>query len=645
MRYIFLTGLACLLLFSCTSEKKEPTYDAQYLPDGVEVSRHRKFVPGGNSFQGQRLDPPFWWSDMEMPTLQLLLYDKDIGNDSVTCDYSGIEITEIHRVDNPNYLFLEIALSETVLPGTAHFSRLRNGIEEKRYAWELRRRIVLRGDIEPVNASDVVYLIMPDRFANGDTINDDISNMRQTGIDRSKMYFRHGGDLQGIIDHLDYISELGVTTIWLNPVLENDQPYASYHGYAMTDHYKIDPRFGDNELYRTLSQRCRELGMKLMMDVVPNHCGDHHWFIRDIPSADWVHQFNQFTRTNHNKAALVDPHAAEYDRRLMTRGWFDHSMPDLNHSNPFLAAYLIQNMIWWIEYAGLDGFRIDTYPYVEKEFLNQMILAIRRQYPGFPLIGETWTGEAAILAKFEEPVPDTTLDKSEFASMKDFPLCFSIHRTLTGQQGWDNGVHDLHRTLAQDFLYPDPNQHMTFLDNHDMDRFFTVVGENFNLWKSGVALLMTMRGIPSFYYGTELLMTGRANPDGLVRQDFPGGWEGDPFNKFYEEGRTEREQEAFQYFKTLASYRKNQTALTQGELIQFAPQGNSGIYGFLRRGLGQRVLVLLNISKDAKKIPMWQYREEIGEVIEVRDIINRRNYPMQDSLTIPAETTLVLELK
>ena len=402
---------------------------------------------------------------------------------------------------------------------------------------------------------------MPDRFANGDYSNDSFDDMLQSGINRGKMFFRHGGDLQGIIDHLDYLKELGVTALWLNPVLENDQPYASYHGYAITDHYNIDRRFGDNELYKTFVEKCHEKGIKVIMDIIFNHCGHEHWLIKDLPAEDWVHQWPEFTRSNFRASVINDPYASKTDTKKLLEGWFDYSMPDLNQQNERLANYLIQNTIWWVEYSGQDAYRIDTWFFPDQDFLSRWAKRMQQEFPRLGMYGETWAQMMSVQASFAEDSGLTDEYNSHLPGITDFQLNFAIEEALTQKQSWTGGAARLYYTLAQDYLYEDPLRNVIFLDNHDKSRFFSTIGEDIDKYKSGMAFLLTMRGIPSIYYGTELLFAAISDPDGKVRQDFPGGWKEDKINKFNVSGRTAAEKDAFEYVKKLANYRKNTPAL------------------------------------------------------------------------------------
>jgi glycosidase len=638
----------CILatgLLSCTQNAgKEEIFDTQYLPEGVEVSPYRAYSPTGENFQSPRVEPPFWWIGMQHQELELLIYDKDIAAMDVVIEHPGIQQLQTKRLENPNYLFVKLSIAPIAQPGKFIIELLENGESFKQLSYELKSRDFRPGRINPIDPSDVMYLIMPDRFANGDTTNDSIEGLRQTGIDRSKMYFRHGGDLQGIIDHLDYLNELGVTALWLNPVYENNQPYASYHGYAVTDHYKIDPRFGTNEKFIELAIACEEKGIKLIKDIIPNHSGDYHWFIQDIPSSDWIHQFETFTRSNHSHPTVNDPYAAEHDKSEFLKGWFDYSMPDLNQMHPQLANYLIQSYIWWIEYAGIDGYRIDTYHYSYLSFLKNLGERILLEYPDYIFFAESSAPTVAHLAHFtiESPIG---IDEPVLPSVLDFMVAAGIKECLTQKTGWTNGIHTLYTTIASDFLYNNPYLNVTFLDNHDSHRFLSVIGEDFKKWKAGLTLLLTTRGIPCLYYGTELLFKNFSDPDGKVRQDFPGGWPGDLTNKFEESGRNPIEQEAFEFTRALTHLRTKHNAFTYGKLVQYSPHGNEGIYVFFRSSDSENYMIAFNANPEAKEIDLARFAESILGAETGSNALSGDRVDLTVPLSVPGHTTLVIKIK
>ncbi len=624
------------------SADSEEEFDVQYLPEGVNRAEHRQYIPDGKNFQGARIRPPFWWTEMERDTLQLLIYDKNIRGSGLEIRQPGIEVLEVASLESPNYVFATILITSETRPGRFPIMLTRNGEVFKTYLYELKPRVSIPGRVEAVTSDDLMYMIMPDRFANGDSSNDSFDDMLQSGIDRSKMYFRHGGDLQGVVDHLDYLVDLGVSALWMTPILENDQPYASYHGYAITDLYEIDRRFGSNSDYVALSSRCQSRGIKLVKDLVFNHVGHMHWFIQDIPSSNWIHQFKTFTRSNHSSPVINDPYASSYDKKLMLNGWFDYSMPDLNQQNPFLAEYLIQNAIWWIEYAGVDGFRLDTYQYPDQDFMREMGRRVLKEYPGFYYFGETNVPQRSLQSSFVKGGP-VSPPNTVMPGLCDFQLNFALKNALSSEPQWGSGVYQIYYTLADDKLYADPSNNIIFLDNHDMDRIYAVLDYNKEKLKSALSLLMTLRGIPCVYYGTEFGFKNRANPDGKVRQDMPGGWADDARSVFEQSGRTLEEEEIYSHLKSLSVFRKSSDAIRNGVTTHYAPHGNGGIYTFFRTTESQTVMVVFNASSEDKNISTHPFAERLGTVRDAQDVLTEKWYDLTDSLLIPAFTTLVLE--
>lgn len=637
----FLRCLLCLLLPVLMTAQEEDQGDTQRIPDGVQRSQHQHYAPTGGKVDQARICPPNWWVGMQHNEIEVLLYDQDIAGLTVQLNYPGVQLKSTTRLANPNYLFVTLAISPTTAPGTFDIQLVRDGKRVKQYPYTLLARKSDPQRITQLDASDLIYLIMPDRFANGDPRNDVFPTMHQKEINREKMFFRHGGDLQGILDRLDYLEALGVTALWLNPVLENDQPYESYHGYAITDHYAVDQRFGDNALFERLTSACQERGIKMVMDIIHNHVGDKHWFIQDIPSEDWIHQWDRFTKTTYRAPTLMDPNASAYDQKRMSDGWFDHHMPDLNQQNPQLARYLIQNNIWWIEYAGVDAYRIDTYAYPDQAFMATWAKAMQKEYPQVHLFAETWVHGAAVQAQF---TADNFL-RGEYNShtpgVTDFQLYYAINEALQQKQGWTNGAARIYYTLAKDFLYEDPRRNVVFLDNHDLSRFYSVIGENDEKFKSGLAFLMTTRGIPMLYYGTEILLKNFTDPDGKVRQDFPGGWAEDKVNKFVAQGRTTKEQAIFSYVKKLANFRKTSPALTEGKLVQFVPE--DGIYVYFRIAASETVMVIMNTHEEATEIALDRYREGMGTKESATNIITGKRVDLRQKLSLQASETLILK--
>ncbi|NEU08602.1 glycoside hydrolase family 13 protein [Flavihumibacter sp. R14] len=588
-----------------------------------------------------RIEPAFWWAGMKNPKLQLIVHGANISSREVQLTYHGVTLKNIHKVENPNYLFLDLELAPDVQAGKFNISFKRKGEKALSYSYELKSRNQ-SAKAQGVTNKDFVYLIMPDRFANGDKTNDVISGMNETSLNRDSMYLRHGGDLQGIINHLDYLQELGVTTLWLNPVLENDQPKTSYHGYANTENYKIDRRYGSNELYRKLVDELHKRGMKMMKDLVHNHVGTEHWTITDLPSKDWVHQWPSFTKTSYKDQVLFDPYASQADRKTMTDGWFDKHMADLNQSNVFVRNYITQSHIWWVEYSGLDGFRLDTYAYNDAGYMAEWARAVSAEYPDLTYFGETWVHGIPNQAFFTEGNTINQNFDTGLQSVTDFQALWGINEALNGKFGWNEGVNKLYTTIASDFMYKDPTRLVVFLANHDLPRFFSVVNEDVKKYKMGIAWLLTTRGIPQFYYGDEILMKGLTNPDGLVRLDFKGGWQGDNDNKFSASGRSASENEAFNFVKKLAVYRKKSPVLQTGKLMQYVPE--NGVYVYFRYNADKTVMVVMNTNKEDTSVSTGRFSERIGKASKAVNLITDESVGLSDKLNIPAQTTSVFEL-
>ena len=638
---LFVCLLTLPVLLSSQAESIYNEDPEQRLPVGVEKPNYGIIPADGKNFSQSRIEPPFWWTGMEERKLEILIYDKNIGASVPEINYPGVRITEIYRPENPNYLFITVNIGKGAKPGKLDIRLTDNG-KVRSYPYELKKRKNNPLNHQGLTPADLVYLIMPDRFANGDPSNDSVKGMQQTGINRDKMFFRHGGDLRGIMNKLDYLEDLGVTALWLNPVLENDQPYESYHGYAISDHYNIDRRFGTNEDYVKLVEACHARGIKVIMDIIHNHVGDRHWFIQDLPARDWIHQYAEFTRTTYRAPTLMDPYASEYDKTLMTDGWFDHHMPDLNQRNPHLARYLTQNNIWWMEYSGQDAYRVDTYAYPDQEFMANWGAALQNEYPGTTFFGETWVHGPAVQAQFTEDNSLRSGYNSNLPAVTDFQLYYAVNEALTKPQGWTDGAARIYYTLAQDFLYAAPYRNVTFLDNHDLSRFFSVIGEDMNKFKSGISFLLTMRGTPMIYYGTEILMKNFTDPDGKVREDFPGGWSDDKVNKFTTNGRSAAENEAFNHLRTLARYRKNNPVLQTGKLTQFVPQ--DGIYTYFRYNRDKTVMVIMNTSDREQTVSTLPYAEHTDGFTGAKNVVTGKQTTDLQNITVGAFSTVVLEL-
>lgn len=589
-----------------------------------------------------RVDPAFWWAGMKNPNLELLVYHPGIGESTASINYPGVRLANIEPAKNKDYLYLSLVLDARVQPGTFPIE-FKMGKKTLVYNYELKvRKSAESAATRGVRASDFIYLIMPDRFANDDLSNDIVKGTQEPSINRDSMYWRHGGDIQGVINKLDYLNELGVTAIWLNPVQENDQPKASYHGYAITDHYKIDPRLGSNELYVKFSEEAHKKGMKVVMDIVPNHIGNRHWLFRNLPDSNWVHWWPKFTRTNYRAPLLLDPYASQKELELFSNGWFDTHMPDLNQKDPHLAKYLTQSYIWWAEYAGVDDFRIDTYAYPDQEYMAQMAADILLEYPGMNMFGEIWEHSVPVQSFFASQFRSRGGFDSKLPSVLDFQIYKAINEALTRPFGWTEGVSAIYYTLAEDLLYKHPQRNVTFLDNHDLSRFYSVVGEDIRKFKMGIGFLLTTRGIPSLYYGTEVLMTGLSNPDGWVRMDFKGGWPGDEQNKFNASGRTTLEQEAFQFTKTLANWRKGNTSVQNGKLMQFIPE--KGIYVYFRYDAKGTTMVIMNTNDKPEMLGSLERFDEMLQGKRSGKDVSTGNTKSLSDLELQPWEILILEL-
>jgi glycosidase len=479
-----------------------------------------------------------------------------------------------------------------------------------------------------VTNSDFMYLIMPDRFSNGDPSNDRVPGMRDQSLNRDTVFNRHGGDLKGVQNHLDYLQEMGVTTVWLNPVLENDMPNRTEHGYAFTNHYKIDPRIGGEKAYHNLVDATHAKGMKIIQDAVYNHVGLYHFTVQDQPMKGWLHQWDAYTQTNYKDQAIFDPYASAIDKKIMVDGWFTREMPDLNQSNPFVANYLIQHAIWTVEEFGIDGWRIDTYYYNDLGFMNKCNKALYDEFPKITMFGETWVHGVPNQAYAVQNNLCLGFN-SNLQAATDFQALWGIQDAMNRDFGWTDGVNNLYTTLAQDYLYKDPTRNVIFLDNHDMARFYTVVNENMDKYLSAITWLLTCRGIPQWYYSSELATTGTTSPnDGHVRLDFPGGWPGDAVNKFMPAGRTQKDEAIYQQVARLANFRKNSSALTTGKFMQFVPE--DGIYVYFRYDEKQTIMVVMNTTKEIKKVKVSRFAERMAGFTKFRDIVSKSEGTISD---------------
>jgi len=593
-------------------------------------------VPSAKAMTITRVEPANWWVGMKNHELQIMVYGPGIGNSKLSFNYPGITLKEADKTDNPNYLFVYVNIATGTKPGTLvlHFT---HGADKTTYNYPLLARSDKSG-AAGFNAADVLYLITPDRFSNADTAND---NMDDATVNRSNPNARHGGDLQGVANHLDYIKDLGITTVWLNPVQENNMRGGSYHGYAITDYYKMDPRFGTNEQFRDLVKETHQKGMKMVMDMVFNHCGSSHWWIKDPPAKDWINNGGKFLQTNHATVSVMDIHASKTERETFLNGWFTRGMPDLNQHNPHLATYLIQNSIWWIEYAHIDGIRQDTYSYMDAAFLSRWCKSVYDEYPNFNIVGETWYNKTAASAWWQQN-SKLNPNNSHLKTAMDFSLTFTTQTAFDSKA--DNGyLENIFEDISQDFLYPNPYNLLIFLDNHDMSRFNHEGETDLKRYKQGLAFLLTTRGIPQIYYGTEILMTGtKEEGDGLLRKDFPGGWAGDATNAFTKEGRTEMQNEAWDYMQKLLQWRKTSPAVTQGELIHYAPKDGVYVYGRIKDN--HKVVVMLNSSLTDQTVQMDRFTDITGGFTKGRDVITSQVVDITKKVTVPAKGEYIFDL-
>ncbi|MDB5121521.1 MAG: alpha-amylase [Sphingobacteriales bacterium] len=598
------------------------------------------------SAQQVKVYPTNWWIGMKMNNIQLLLRStgQDIAGKKVSISYPGIRINKTHTFSNGRYIALDIAIAATAKPGLVSIE-LKGAEGTESISWPLQKQRPGKGTqyAQGVTSADFIDLLITDRFSNGDTANDRIAGMRDQSLNRDSMYLRHGGDLQGITNHLDYFKSLGVTALWLLPVMENDRPNRTEHGYAITNHYKIDARLGGPEKYKELSDALHENGMKLIMDAVYNHIGLEHFLELDPPARDWMHRWPVFTQTSYKEQTLFDPYAAPSDRKKMSDGWFDSGMPDINQQNPFMANFLIQNIIWYIQEFGIDGIRIDTYTYSDLEFANRCNQAIMEEYPSITLFGETRVFGSANQAYFNANIMDLPY-KSNLQGSVDFQcLYYGIIPALTQPFGWTEGVNKLYNTLSNDFLNKDARRNVLLLDNHDEPRFFSVVGEDVEKQKMGLQWLLTCRGIPQLYYGSEVLLKGFTNPDGLVRSDFPGGWRGDTKNSFSGEGLTSDELSVQSLVKKLGTFRKNSSALKTGKMMHYVP--SNGLYVYFRYDNNQTIMCIMNTDTKERKIDFSSFPERTAGFLKASNLVTDQSIKTSDPATIPSMQMWVLELK
>lgn len=571
-----------------------------------------------------KIEPPHWWTGMADNTLQLQIHADDIRDAQFSLSYPGVTVDSVVRPDRSNnWQFIYLSISPDTKPGKMKLE-WKKGNKKYSSSYTLLPRTRKSG-AQGFTAADVLYLIMPDRFSDGDPTNNEPASLKNKAkTDRSNPNVRHGGDIKGMMNHLDYIDSLGVTAVWVNPVLENDMPGGSYHGYATTDYYAIDPRFGSNAEYTQLIDSLHGRDIKMVMDMIFNHSGSHHPWALDPPSSDWFNLQDNFRQTNYRLSTLSDPYASDYDKSLSVDGWFVRDMPDLNQNNPHLMKYLVQNSIWWIEESGIDGIRMDTYPYADAGRMGEWIAAVEKEYPGFTIVGECWFGDPAQVAYWQKGSRVAAGEgvDTNLPVVMDFPFMIKSRGLDMYKEETDpwNGLNKVYDHLALDFIYEDPLKLLRFLDNHDTERVLTAPIDSLGAWKQAMTLLLTMPGIPQIYYGTELLMSGtREGGDGNVRQDVPGGFPGDKTDNFSRNGRSDLQNEAYDFIATLNKWRKGSKAVAEGGMKHFMP--TNGLYLYQREAGDDKFVVMMNGTDGTNEVDMARYEEIIPRGTKWRDVL------------------------
>ncbi len=600
-----------------------------------------------------KMDPPYWFVGMKNPSLQIMLYGAGIGDATVTTQSTGVVVDSVVSLESKNYLLVYLNIADAQ-PGKINLD-LKLGKKKMTLPYELKSRAMQPEERIGFDAGDVLYMLMPDRFANGDPTNDSMTGMRRPyKVDRNAPNARHGGDIKGIIDNLDYFTELGVTALWFTPLLENDMSdsywgedhHSCYHGYATTDYYKVDPRFGTNDDYRTLVDLAHERDIKIVMDMIFNHCGSEHLWLEDMPSKDWFNNSdyeNNFVQTSFKLTPHVDPYASQCDFDIMNDGWFVATMPDLNQRNPHVLRYLIQNSFWWIEAIGIDGIRMDTHPYALYDAMSQWLKELNEEYPNFNVVGETWCEHPAFTAWWQKDSKLSAPLNSNLKTVMDFHLWQVVNKAFAEEtDGYMMGLNKLYNHFVYDFLYTDPASVMAFIENHDTDRFLRN-GCDMTALKQAMTLLLTTRRIPQMYYGTEVLMNGtKERFDGLVRKDFMGGWEGDERNLFDPAQRNEQEREMFNFISNILHWRKGNDVIAKGDMTHFIPQ--HGVYAYARSYEGKSVLVLLNGTENAIELSMAAYAEVLNGATSGHDVISGQEVTWGETIALPARANMIIEL-
>lgn len=586
------------------------------------------------------MDPPSWWTGMKDKRLQLMVHGEGIGRAAPSIRYPGVTVRQVHRVANKNYLFIDLEIDEGTRPGS--FDIVFTGPVRARHRYRLLAREAGSAERQGFSSRDAIYQVMPDRWANGDPANDNAKGMLERA-DRTKGFGRHGGDIAGITRHLDYIAQLGFTQLWPTPLVENDMPAYSYHGYAATNHYRIDPRYGTLEDYAKLSREAKQRGIGIIQDVVLSHIGLNHWWMKDLPTPDWINYGGQFVPTAHHRVAVQDPYASKEDARNFTQGWFTDTMPDVNQANPFVANYLIQNSIWWIEYAGLSGLRIDTYSYSDSAFLTEYGRRIMAEYPHLNMVGEEWHKSPAVVSHWQAGKQNFNGYATCTPSLMDFPLGEAMRSALS-PAGGKQGFNDVYELLSQDYLYPAPGKLVLFEGNHDMARLFSVAGGDYGLWQIGIAYIMTMPRIPQLYYGTEILMTSttEGRDDASYRHDFPGGWAGDAVDAFSGKGLAAQQLAAQAYVRKLATWRRSEDVIHHGRTMHYGAE--NGTYVYFRYDDNKTILVALNRTDSEAVLPVARFHERMAGVRGGTDVVTGQRHDVSQVLRLAPKSALVLEL-
>lgn len=596
----------------------------------------------------QHLEPANWWVGMRHHQVQLMVHGNKIAELAPRIQYSGVNVVAVERVSNPNYLFVTIDIEKQVKPGKFPIEFLAGSDVKTSFDYELMARAKNSATRQGFNTSDAIYLITPDRFANGNEKNDVVNGMAD-GLDRASPGGRHGGDIAGMVKYLDYIKQMGFTQIWPNPLVENNQSGYSYHGYAATNNYLIDARYGTNEEFKKFVAKANSKGIGVIQDIILNHIGSQHWWMDDLPMEDWLNYQSQFLQgqyqiTNHRRTAIQDPYAADADRESFVSGWFSKGMPDLNQRNPFVATYLIQNTLWWIEYAGLSGVREDTYGYADQHFLSNWARAVMEEYPNFNIVGEEWSINPNVVAHWQRGKQNASGHVPYMPSVFDFPIYDALRLALLEDEGWDSGLIRLYEALANDFVYPDPFSLVVFPENHDTSRIYSYLHEDVDLFKMAMVYMATIRGIPQFFYGSEVLMTSpRERDDGAVRADMPGGWPGDKKNAFTGKGLSKEELNAQAYIKKLLNWRKNATVIHKGKLKHFAPI--DGVYTYFRYDEKNTVMVVLNKNSHEISLSLNRFESVIGAKLAAKDVMYSVSVDLSKPLVLPAKSARIIEIR